>query len=67
MLNWSDDDHFQLSPAPKTQTMPSEETPLLAHEQDRDAVYTRFTPARKKAIVAVVSWAGLLSCKFQNG
>ncbi|KZP06003.1 MFS general substrate transporter [Athelia psychrophila] len=39
---------------------PSEETPLLEDEQDRNAVYARFTPGRKKTIVGVVSWAGLL-------
>lgn len=40
--------------------MSSEETPLLRStaEIDHDAVYGRFTPARKRVIVAVVALTG---------
>ncbi|EPQ50676.1 MFS general substrate transporter [Gloeophyllum trabeum ATCC 11539] len=44
--------------------MASEETPLLvseaAQQKAHDALYDRFSRSQKRAIVAVVSWAGLL-------
>jgi hypothetical protein len=46
--------------------MPSEETPLLDAENitaGRDAVYQRFPPRTKHAIVAMVSGCGLVPSK----
>ncbi|KIY48200.1 MFS general substrate transporter [Fistulina hepatica ATCC 64428] len=46
--------------------VPSEETPLLVPPNDvnsifkHEAVYARFSPARKRVFVALVSWCGLL-------
>ena len=47
-------------------SMSSEETPLLAPDNvaSRDAVYQRFSPRTKKAIVAMVSGCGLIPCKY---
>ena len=45
--------------------MSSEETPLLAPDNvaaSRDAVYQRFSPRTKRAIVAMVSGCGLIPC-----
>lgn len=44
-------------------TMLTEETPLLEEQQNHNTVYDRFSRSRKRVIVAVVSWAGLLPCK----
>lgn len=43
--------------------MSTEETPLLEGQQNHNTVYDRFSRSRKRVIVAVVSWAGLLPCK----
>ena len=44
--------------------MPSEETPLLQDVRlNHDDVYQRFSPARKRAILALVSGCGLLPCE----
>ncbi|KAH6919132.1 major facilitator superfamily domain-containing protein [Coprinopsis sp. MPI-PUGE-AT-0042] len=37
-----------------------EETPLLARKRSHDAIYNRFSPARKRVIVSMVSVCGLL-------
>ncbi len=39
----------------------SEEAPLLATNQHEE-VYLRFTPAKKREIVAIVSATGVLAC-----
>ena len=44
--------------------MPSEETPLLSTDSDRNDVYLRFSPTRKKIILVTVSACGLLNCMF---
>jgi hypothetical protein len=36
----------------------TEETPLL--ENQHNAIYDRFPPQKKKVIVAIISWIGLL-------
>jgi hypothetical protein len=41
----------------------SEETPLLVEQRRHNPVYDRFAKRKKRIIVAVVSWAGLLPCK----
>lgn len=46
----------------------SEATPLLnptttSEEEVHDAIYSRFTPARKRAIVALLAAAGFVPCK----
>jgi hypothetical protein len=47
-------------------TTVSEETPLLRQSvvetQVHDALYDRFTPAKKRTIVALCAWAGLVPC-----
>jgi hypothetical protein len=51
--------------APSSVTV-SEETPLLPQSvveaQVHDALYDRFTPAKKRTIVALCAWAGLVPC-----
>ena len=42
--------------------MSSEETPLLSTNSDRNDVYLRFSPTRKKIILVTVSACGLLNC-----
>ncbi|KAF9440459.1 hypothetical protein P691DRAFT_767739 [Macrolepiota fuliginosa MF-IS2] len=37
----------------------SEEAPLLLNKHD--LVYERFSPRKKKVLVAIVSWSGLVS------
>jgi hypothetical protein len=43
-------------------TMASEETPLLVSDAElaHEALYNRFSPSRKRIIVALVSWSGIL-------
>ena len=62
---------FLVSRLSNTLTMPfSEETPLLhdngTHEYGRiknhDLIYERFSPRQKRALVAIVSWCGLMPC-----
>ena len=48
--------------------MASEETPLLRSDQDdnaakHEAVYRRFSPAKKRLIVTMVSICGLIPCE----
>ncbi len=47
--------------------MSSETIPLLeeASSDDCEDVYSRFSPARKRTIVALVSWSALLPSKLQ--
>jgi len=42
--------------------MVSEETPLLSSPTKHEDGYKRFKPAKKRAIVALVSVTGLLAC-----
>ena len=42
---------------------PSEESPLLP-SRNNDAVYRRFSDSRKRGILILVSWVGLLPCMF---
>ena len=51
--------------------MASEESPLLPSDQDRnagkhEAVYRRFSPAKKRLIVGMVSLCGLIPCESSN-
>lgn len=48
--------------------MSTEESPLLAShsEVDRNAIYEKYTTYQKRIIVALVSWAGLVPCKFST-
>lgn len=41
--------------------MTTEDTPLLQNEHD--SVYERFSPQKKKVLVAIVSWGGLVACE----
>lgn len=42
--------------------MASENTPLL--QSNHDLVYERFSPQKKRFLVAVVSWGLLVACKI---
>jgi hypothetical protein len=43
-----------------------EDTPLLSEsaKDAHDALYRRFTPAQKRTILLLVSWAGLVPCAY---
>jgi hypothetical protein len=45
-----------------------EDTPLLSEsaKDAHDAVYRRFTPAQKRTILLLVSWAGLVPCAYYS-
>jgi hypothetical protein len=50
--------------------MATEETRLLtpqvdevAAEVDHDAIYSTFSPWRKRVIITIASWAGFLPCE----
>lgn len=41
-----------------------ERTPLLENDSGKaDLLYDRFSPEKKRLIVAVVSWGGLVPCQ----
>ena len=44
----------------------TEETPLLQFPQDEDEIYGRFSPAKKKTILALVSLTGLLPSMLEK-
>jgi hypothetical protein len=42
-------------------------TPLLKHDiREEDLVFQRFSSSRKKIIVAIVSWGGLVPCEYSS-
>jgi hypothetical protein len=42
-----------------------ERAPLLGNDPSKaDLLYDRFSPAKKRVIVAMVSWGGLVPCVF---
>ena len=44
----------------------TEETPLLQFPQDHDEIYGRFSPAKKKTILGLVSLTGLLPSMLEK-
>jgi hypothetical protein len=60
-----------VNPGESATIMDSEESPLLPTDQDynagkHEAVYGRFSPAKKRLIVAMVSICGLIPCESLN-
>lgn len=47
-------------------TMSTEDSPLLTPGSDHNAIYDKFSTCQKRTIVALVSWAGLIPCKFTS-
>lgn len=42
-------------------------TPLLKHDiGEEDRKFERFSSSRKKVIIAIVSWGGLVPCEYSN-
>jgi hypothetical protein len=42
-------------------------TPLLKHDiREEDLAFQRFSSSRKKIIVAIVSWGGLVPCEYSS-